>query len=259
MKEAILVTLAMGDGKSFYEKNFLPSQKAYAAKYGWDYKVVDTILEPYEATEEGKRKFQKIICMQKALLVKQSWAQEYKYVIYMDADILVNYSKAPSILEGLQDGKIGVVDERCIWGNKANATSVWNRMAPHLPNSAEGWYKHNGFDKGFPTQFNAGVMVFQPQFHKEFCQMVYEKYMPKVCRGEDIDGDQGPFNYEGNIAGNLQFLDERFNRIWILTYFLFYNFLDERYDKEQLQKAVATVFENCYCLHFAGRVGWRLF
>jgi hypothetical protein len=258
MKTAIVVTLAIGELKTKYETLFIPSIKAYANKWGFDFLCIDDFLEPFEANEEGRKNIAQLICMQKLLLTKQAWASNYKYIIYIDADILINYESAPNILEGIPDGKIGAVNEKSLWGNTDNATSTLRRFAPEWASTAEEYYNFYKFPKTFSKQFNGGVLVFQPAFHKDFCQEVYEKYMPRECQGENLNHDQGPLNYEANSRDLVYYLDERFNRTWITTWGLFYSFLDETYNKQQLQQAVKTIFNRSYFLHFAGKFGWEL-
>jgi lipopolysaccharide biosynthesis glycosyltransferase len=256
MKEAIVVTLAIGPLKTKYEQLFIPSIKAYAAKWNFDFLCIDSLLEPIQTT--SKTDFGKLVCMQKLLLTKQSWASNYKYIIYLDSDILINYEQAPNILENIPEGKIAAVNEKNIWGNADNASAVMKKLAPHWASTAEEYYLHYNFPKTFSKQFNGGVLVFQPAFHKEFCQTVYDKYIEKIIDGVDIDGDQAPLNYEANSLDLVYYLDERFNRIWILTYVLFYSFLDENNHKPTLQHALKSVFDRSYFIHFAGKVGWSL-
>jgi hypothetical protein len=258
MKTAIVVTFAIGELKSDYEELFIPSIKAYANKWGFDFLCIDKILEPFEEKNGSNISMQKFICMQKLLLTKQSWANDYKYIIYIDADILINYESAPNILQNIPDGKIGAVNEKCAWGNTENVSSTWKRLAPHWAFTAEDYYKYYKFPETFSKQFNGGVLIFQPAFHKDFCQEVYEKYIPRILKGEDIDGDQGPLNYEANSRDLVYYLDERFNRSWIISWGIFYSFLDELYNKPFLQQAVKSVFNRSYFLHFAGKFGWNI-
>jgi hypothetical protein len=251
MKEAAVVTFAMGNMKYRYEKLFIPSIKAYAKKWNFDFYCIDQLFDSNISL--GKSDFKTIVCMEKLLISKQSWAQDYKYIIYIDADILINYEKAPNILEGIPEGKIGVVDERIIWGNDENAKAFFAKYSPYP--SAEDYYTYLKFPKTFNKQFNAGLFVFQPSIHKDFFEEIYNKYMPKILDGENFDYDQGLFNFEGNSRDLVYYLDERFNRIWIIVYNIFYPFLKE---KTQLQEALKTIFDKSYCIHFAAGFGWDL-
>lgn len=254
MKKAAIVTFAIGDMKAAYEKMFIPSIKAYAAKWNFDFYCIDSLLE--KSTVTSKTDFGKLICMQKLLIAKQSWAQDYAYIIYIDADILINYEKAPNILEGIPYGKIAAIDERNIWGNTDNAKAFFSSCSP-FP-TADDYYKFLKFPKSFTKQFNAGLFVFQPAVHASFFQEVYDKYLPKILAGEDIDGDQGPLNFEGNTRDLFHCLDDRFNRVWILTYTLFYSFLNPIHHKDILKHALKKIFDASYCIHFSGKFGWNL-
>jgi len=252
MKEAIVVTLAIGELKSKYEELFIPSIKAYASKWGFDFLCIDECIKLLDTTHVNA------IYMQKFLIASIPQVQNYKYVIFIDADILINYEKAPNILDGIPEGKIAAVDEKCIWGNTENVTSTLKQFAPNWASTAEDYYKYYKYPKTFSKQFNSGVFVFQPSIHREFFEDLYKKYIDRAITGEDIGGDQAPLNYEANSRDLVYYLDERFNRPWIITWGLFYSFLDETYDKHHLQQAVKKVFNRSYFLHFSGKFGWSL-
>jgi len=252
MKTAIVVTLAIGELKTKYETLFIPSIKAYANKWGFDFLCIDDYINKLET------KHINAIYMQKFLIASLPEVQNYKYVIFIDADILINYESAPNILDNIPEGKIAAVDEKCVWGNTENVSSTLKRFAPHWASTAEEYYKYYKYPKTFTKQFNSGVFVFQPAIHREFFQEVYNKYIDRAIAGEDIGGDQAPLNYEANSRDLVYYLDERFNRPWLITWGLFYSFLDEYNNKELLKQGLKSVFHRSYFLHFAGKNGWNL-
>ena len=192
--------------------------------------------------------------MQKVLLASLPWVQQYDKVLIIDADILMN-PEAPNIFDECPPGKICAVDERSQYGTPDTIINAWKQINASLPGTAEGYYKRLGFSEWFSEQFNSGFIVFEPKTHKEFFESVYTTYMPRIFAGEDLDGDQGPLNYEGNRQGLIHYLDQRWNRIWLFTHVILYQFLQ---DKDTLQKAISTIFHMNYCLHFAGGYGWNL-
>jgi len=252
MKTAIVVTLTIGELKEQYNKIFIPSIKAYASKWGFDFLCINDYINKLETTHING------IYMQKILIASLPEVQNYKYVIFIDADILINYESAPNILEGIPEGKIAAVDEKCCWGNTDNVSSTLRRFAPNWASTAEEYYKFYNYPKSFSKQFNSGVFVFQPSIHRTFFEDLYKKYVDRAIRGEDIGGDQAPLNYEANSRDLVYYLDERFNRPWLITWGIFYSFLDEKKDKELLQQAIKTIFDRSYFLHFAGKFGWNL-
>jgi lipopolysaccharide biosynthesis glycosyltransferase len=193
--------------------------------------------------------------MQKVLLASLPWVQQYDKVLIIDADILMN-PEAPNIFDECPPGKICAVDERSQYGSTQNIVNAWKKIGTGtLPGTAEDYYKRLGFPGTFSKQFNSGFIVFEPKTHKEFFESVYTTYMPRIFAGEDLDGDQGPLNYEGNRHGLVHYLDERWNRVWLFTHVILYPFL---HDKENLQKAISTTFHMNYALHFTGGYGWDL-
>jgi lipopolysaccharide biosynthesis glycosyltransferase len=252
MKEAIVVTIAIGFLKPIYEKIFIPSIKAYSEKWGFDFLCIDDYIKDVETKNIN------VIYLQKFLISSLPQVQEYKYVIFIDADILINFDKAPNILLGIPEGKIAAVDEKTAWGNCDNVSSTLKKYAPHWASTAEEYYKYYKYPKTFSKQFNSGVFIFQPSFHKNFFEELYNKYIDRAILGEDIGGDQAPFNYEANSQDLVYYLDERFNRPWIITWGIFYPFLNDNDHKPLLQQAVKSVFEHSYFLHFAGKEGWSL-
>lgn len=252
MKEAIVVTLAIGPLKTKYEQLFIPSIKAYAAKWNFDFICVDEPIKQIETLHLNA------VYMQKFLIASLPQIQNYKYVIFIDADVLINYENAPNILIDIPEGKIAAVNEKTAWGNSDNATAVLKKFAPHWASTAEEYYTFYKYPKTFSKQFNSGVFVFQPAFHKHFFEDLYNKYIEQAKAGEDIGGDQAPFNYEANSQNLVYYLDERFNRPWLITWGLFYSFLNENEHKPLLQQALKLVFDRSYFVHFAGKHGWGL-
>jgi hypothetical protein len=258
MKAAVVV-LTIGTQRWKYEAHFLPSIKAYAKKWGFDFIQLTDMLDTTLVAKNDAQYMKQAICMQKCLIASAPWAEKYDVLIYMDADILVNVEMAPNILDDYAPGKIGAVDERNMFGNCAYVRHVWKTVAPAMPQSALEYY-HKFFpgQDYFPRQFNAGVLVFQPSVHASFFKGVYDKYMPLICAGRDVDGDQGPLNYEANKLNYVQYLDERWNRLWNFCWILFYGFLDEVQHRDILRAGLKQIFDTHYFVHFAGGCGWSL-
>lgn len=256
MKTAI-VTFTVGD-TSAYERFFLPSVRAYAQRIGADFHQIREPIVSFDLTNKSPLIRKHLFCIQKMLIPSLPWVQEYDWILLIDADILVNFEKAPNIFEQVPDGKIGGVDEKVQYGYKDWSLEAWRRFDPRLPGDAEGYYRNLGFDQEFSHQVNGGFLVFQPRVQKEFFKGIYDKYAPRILNDQDLDGDQGPLNYEGWKANKLVCLDQRWNRIWIFAHVLLYPFLNEQTDRALLQQALKAQFELNYCIHMAGHVGWSL-
>ena len=254
-----IVTITIGSQRWRYERNFIPSIKAYADKWKFDYIQIKEMLDLSIVPRSDTHFMKQVVCMQKCLIASQPWAQNYDIIIYMDADILVNLEKAPNIIEEYLPGKIAAVDERNMFGNAAYVSHVWKQVAPQLPKTAlEYYFKFFPGQEVFPRQFNGGLLIFQPKVHVDFFKMVYDKYMPMILAGKDLDGDQAPLNYEANKANLVQYIDERWNRLWNFCWKLYYGFLDEKEHKDILRLCLRQIFDMHYFIHFAGGCGWSL-
>jgi hypothetical protein len=188
MKKAVIVTITIGQEQSKYDTYFIPSIQAYASKWGFDFIRIRDFLEPVNPSSiDTTMKFKHVVCVQKFLILQQPWAKDYEYVIYMDADMLLNFDKAPNILDGLEAGKIGVVPERYLFGTTPIDASVFHKLNPTHPKTAEDYYKRYNFPQNFSKQFNAGLFVCQPVYHTDFFRSLYTMYAPRIYNGEDID------------------------------------------------------------------------
>jgi hypothetical protein len=258
LKTAIVI-ITIGQQRWQYERHFIPSIKAYADKHNFDFIQIRDMLDDTLLPRPDDAYMKQTICMQKCLIASQPWAQKYDVIIYMDADILVNVDKAPNILHEYMLGMIGAVDERNMFGNSAYVSHVWKTVAPHLPKTAlEYYFKFFPGKETFSKQFNGGLLIFQPTVHADFFKMVYKKYMPQIIAGKDIDGDQAVLNFEANKANLVQYMDERWNRLWNFCWMLYYGFLNEREHRDILRLCLKQIFDTHYFIHFAGGCGWSL-
>lgn len=254
-----VVTLTLGEKRYHYERLFLPSIKAFAQKHNYDFKQLTEFLDPPTYDRDSLLIVKHTFCVQKLLVAQQPWINDYDWIVIIDADILINYENTPNLVDQLVPGKICVVSDRHLFGNKDIVTFFWkNTNNNGHPSTAEEYYPYLNFPETFDNQCNSGFVCFQPKHHKKFFKELYDNYAPRIYAGEDIDGDQGPLNYEGNRQKLLHYLDERWNRIWLFPRGLFYTFLDSFYNKEELQKAFNSIFNLSYCIHMTGNCDWDL-
>lgn len=257
MKNAI-VTFTIGPHEH-YDRLFLPSVREYAKRLGADYHQITELPVPMDISSCSAVTRKHTICMQKMLIAGLDWAQEYEWILLIDADILVNFNNAPNIFEHVKDGFINGVNEREQYGLDDYSKEAWKLIDyGKNPSTAEEYYAKYNFDFQSTAQVNGGFLVFQPKKQKDFFKLVYSKYMPRILQGEDVDGDQGPLNVEGWRHNRLHLLDPRWNRGWMFVHSLFYPFLDEKKDKNMLQQAFKRTFELNYCIHMSGFYGWSL-
>lgn len=256
-QKTAIITFTIGP-HNHYERLFLPSVREYAKRIGADYHQIKELPVPMDVDSKSAVIRKHLICMQKMLIASLDWVQQYDWVLLIDADILVNFNSAPNIFEQVKDGYINGVNEREQYGLDAYCQEAWKLVHGDNPRTAEDYYKKFGFEVVSNAQINGGFLVFQPRIQKGFFQATYDKYMPKILEGQDIDGDQGPLNVEGWKQCRLYCIDPRWNRSWLFTHLLFYPFLDEQKDKLVLQQAFKRIFDLNYCIHMSGYFGWSL-
>jgi len=254
MIKKALVTIAFGHDKKAYDTFFLPSIKAYAKKYDYDYIEINGPFDDDLRILKSKGS----ICMQKLLVCSQPWSSQYDYIVLFDSDIIVNINQAPDIIEGIPIGKIGAVCERKLFKFEFSQ-KVWSRWRPDLPQTGEEYYKKYGYPDGFPYQFNSGVMVYQPKYHADFLKGLYDKYIDNILNNAyqtTHDGDQDILSYHIQKENLVYWLDERWNMVWVLYRILFYPFLNN--GDPMLKKALGNLFDLSYLVHMAGHVDWEL-
>ncbi len=258
-----IVTLCVGEG---YTANFLkfarPSWDAYCEKHGYD---LILLTEPIDKSCDPDKKS---IHWQKMLIGLLAPLKEYKHLVWMDGDIVINHRMAPCIVSALGPGKIGAVDISGVFRRTDDRYNLHTRFLllnyllarkvdPNTPNAiiTDGdlarYHKMLGFEKPADRFINTGVLVFDPNRHGSYLAECYAKY-----ERDYFDFENTPLSYELQNSGRIQYLDGRFNAIWgqVLAEhypFLFNEDLLEGH-RELLGWCVNTAYRNSWFLHFAG-------
>ena len=254
MVKKAIVTLAYGPDKPFYNDYFIPTLRAYAQKYNYDFYCLDEL--PDKRIDRSSPV--ELVQLQKLLICSDDWTLKYDFLVWMDSDMIININQAPDVIEGIPEGKIGCVNERKMFKYEFSQ-KVWERWRPDLNQSTgKDYYKAYGYPDGFDDQFQGGVYVFQPKYHSQFLKDVYNKYVPAIINGDKKNGDQGVIGYEAMKLGLEYWLDERWNMVWVLYRFLLYPFLNNRDHTSLLREALKNVYDLGYVLHMAGHVDWEL-
>ena len=87
--KVLLVTIAIG--KKYldeYKDLFYQSQSNYARKNGYDFLVITDFLDV-------NLKHKSTISFNKILVCNQEWSKNYDFIIFIDADILINILSPP--------------------------------------------------------------------------------------------------------------------------------------------------------------------
>ena len=84
-----LVTLCIGDKYlQVYNKLFRKSHEIYAKKCGYDFEVITDYI--------GKPKHKDLLSMNKILVCDYNWKKDYDFIIFVDADVIINRN-SPSL------------------------------------------------------------------------------------------------------------------------------------------------------------------
>jgi lipopolysaccharide biosynthesis glycosyltransferase len=219
-----------------YTRLWRASHENYCKKHGYDLKIIDKFLDKQL---DAKRH---IDANNRLLVCSQEWSDAYDYIIYLDADILININ-APPIHTAYEYGdKIGIVDEFSQPQPEERAERINKRLG--WEESAKAYYKLAGFDIDTDTLFNAGMMVFQPKKHKKYLEKMYSYYEPGYTthrRGAHYQ--QAIIGYDLMVNNKCIVMSNEWNCVWH-HYKVYYD------GKKTLQ----DIFEKHYFVHFAGGI-----
>jgi hypothetical protein len=248
MAKVLLVSVAIGDKYlEEYNRLFRPSHENYARKCGYDFRVVEDFLDK-EHTHHTT------VSLTKILVCSQPWSEDYDYIIYVDADVLINI-RAPPILRTQHFGdKIGIVNE---YDEVQLQDYQFVQKVLNWGTNASEYYAKAGFNIDTDAMLNTGVMVFQPKKHREFLDGVYYRYVDKaVNHPRSFHFEQSAIGYEMQMQKMYVPLNPRFNAIWFIQKALNAKFnhfppirLAGRCSKELL---IHTYFFTNYFMHLAG-------
>ncbi len=202
-----LVTIAVGKKYiSEYNHIFRPSQESYARKHGYDFRVITNYLGPVRDLST--------VTLNKILVCSQDWSLRYDFVIFVDADILINPEAGP-IHSCIDFGdKIGIVDEFS-QPSFEKRVEFAKRMKWDLDPSV--YYSSSGFVIQTDKMLNTGVLVMQPKKHGEFLKGIYDKYIQKsVNHPKLFNYEQSAIGYELQVNNMFTVLPNTWNAVVVL-------------------------------------------
>jgi hypothetical protein len=237
-----LTTICIGE-KYLQEYNtlFRPSHEYYAKKHKYDFKVITDYISDI--------KHKDVISFNKALVCNYKWEKDYDFIIFIDADILIN-KKAPSLHDSYDFGdKIGVVNQS---QPNLEARILAQKQKGYADISAKDYYRiKSGHEIDTDHIINTGVLVIQPAKHAVFLKNIFEKYYKT-----QIDNKSG-FHYEQSVIGyelqsnNLHyFMDMKWNSLWGNNKYWF-NMIGSPI-------TLQTFYDNHYFIHLAGKCDFHL-
>ena len=243
----------------YWYKYSLPFVKKYCEKHGLGLIIFRKDLISKKSLFWKKATWQKLLVGD--LLKKK--IKNIKNVCMMDVDILVN-PEAPNIFNFHKNDKISVVSLR------KKLPFSWEKAVKNIS-----YYRNKYYSKKYPLDSAIGISLknlykihnLKPQ-KDEFCAGLYIFSVNKFNKifkkwffkyKQDIysvtgGGEQTHFNYEVQKLGQINFIDYRFQAIWVFEMAIYYPFLYKLKTKfnEMIIDAVITSLQNNYFLHFAG-------
>lgn len=230
----LLVTLAIGENYlKEYNLIWMKSQSNYAAKHGYDFKVITeyldtTYIHPHQ------------ISFHKLLVGCQPWSNMYDYIIFIDADIYINPDSPPIHLSTNFENKVGIVDE---YSQPTPDIRIKIQKYKGWETSATDYYKLAEFTLNTDIVLNSGVFILQPKLHGEFFRDVFYRYVKNAINNpRGFHCEQSSIGYELQKNGICEILSNKYNACINLYRIEYPALLLEDFIKEN------------YFIHFAGKI-----
>jgi hypothetical protein len=216
---------------------FYESQQNYAIKNGYDFKIITNFLDKNVQDYST-------ISLNKLLVCSQDWSNDYDFIIFIDADILININSPPIHNYIDYNNFIGIIDE---YSQPSNERRIKIQKNNGWETSAIDYYKLCGFDIKTEILLNSGVLVLQPKIHKDFLHNIYNKYINhSLYHPRGFHFEQSCIGYEIQKENLYILLPSKFNAIWALT----------KADNIENISLEQYFYEN-YFTHFAGHVDYN--
>jgi hypothetical protein len=206
-----LVTFVIGDTyKRRFTRYSFTNWSNYARRHGYELIVIDQPLDRSAKARSRPIQWQKLLVPGAAALAR------FRQVAWIDCDIVINWKAAPPIFEGVDETKVGAVDEflapdaetyrRSLavtylrW--RANNVPFFHNLTP------QEFYRIRNFPEHAKVVQN-GVVVCSPARHCDVFRHVYETYEHNNAPG--FLAEMPPLSHELITRGLVQWIDPRFN------------------------------------------------
>jgi hypothetical protein len=240
--KVLLVTLAIGDRYlQIYNLLFRKSQEEYAKKHKYDFKIITNFISSNTTFPLEHRD---LISFQKILVCSQPFSTGYDFIIFIDADILINKNTPP--LHNIIDfgDKIGIVDE---YSQPTPKMRIQLQKQNKWEDNATDYYKLAGLDIITDKVLNTGVLVMQPKKHAEFLVGIYNNYTKMaINHSRGFGFEQSCIGFELQNRNMFILLDNKWNALWAL------------YRDTKWFSNLQEMYENNYMIHFAGKCDYQL-
>lgn len=272
MQKAIVTLLI---GKKYQERwqaNCKENWSQYAEKNGYD------IICISESLDESDRAKTRSPAWQKCLVLGHERVKQYYQVVWVDSDILMNPS-APCVVSQVREPqKIGAVEmfsgplSETFPTSSAKFELLVDRSKLYWNwpfRTGKEFYENVTLPGCFSEVVQTGVMVLSPRLHYDIFEHTYYKYEHQAGQSFEMEC----LSYELVKANLVDWLDYRFNRLWIECILRDYPFLlppepsknkvirrGQKYlhlisrlsNKTLTNCCINTALINNYFLHFAG-------
>lgn len=273
MNTKAIFTIAIGDNYIDMWKKYCQSNwEAYGEKHGYDIVLID---KPVKKLHDYSRRPPH---WQKMFVLSHPEAAKYKDIVFLDADILINYHRAPCIVEANSSDKIGMTEIDHYLDDDLNAFFIGIRKGNFLTYEKRATMLQNGsgpmrlptadFSKCYDNymagsthmpRLNSGVMVMKPAVHKELLENIYETSFQeaddKWVNGTELVNDQTYVSFKLLQKDMVNILDPRFNLIASFEHAIHYPFTFIYGGENLLRMCFTTMLCNSYFLHFARASG----
>jgi len=252
-----IATVSIGlEHTKTWEKYILPSWVSYCERHG-----VGLVVFKEELIDKSHPKWKKSN-WQRLLMGDQLKEIGAKNVCYLDTDILINPT-APNVFDYHDENRISVVS---ISNHSFDYSRILRKIAffrnrylsPKYPlDSALFISKEDYFEyHNLPIQedlFCSGFFVFNVENFSDFMKECFFKY-PRDVHTITNGGDEPIINYEFQSHGKINWIDYRFQALWVDEMADKYPFLYKEIDNQDLvRKCVQTTLSENYFLHFSGK------
>jgi len=229
-----LCVIAIGDKYiEEYSRLFMKSQKAYADRHGYDFRLITSYLS--ELTHPDT------LCFHKYKLCSQEWSNMYDFIVYIDADILI-HSQAPALPFHILGDKIGMVDE---YSQPTPERRIAVQRKNGWEDSATKYQELCGYRFDTKHVFNGGLMIFQPT-HKALCESIFSNYAHKnIGHPRGFHFEQTTTNYELQKQNMIATLPNEFNAILAVA------------TADNPGLTISQFVASNYFVHFAGHCGYE--
>jgi hypothetical protein len=238
-KVAIVIFVVGDNYIKTFNLIFKNSVEKYCKRHNYDLHLLTELLVPLEPF--NKKKF----FWQRFLIPSLPQFQKYDYVVTMDSDIYINENAPPFPL--IHSSKIGVINERKYLENYDWREMVQRRLGWEA--TGIDWYKLSGENMQTNDHINGGVIIYQPKYHGELFKKLYNENIDNYMKYHQ--DDQSFLSLYGIHNDCLEWLDQRYNRVWFFWKEIMYPEFD-KYPQDLKIKLVKNFIKLNWLTHWTG-------